>query len=262
MLCDSIKEEDLDNFNLSNYQANIKYDGERIAIIKQDEDIFLLNRSGREKSRIYPEIQEAFKSIKGNFILDGEVVAKDEQFNTLQHRSNLSNPQKIIRARQEIPIKFVAFDILFFAMEDLRGKPLKERLKYLESFKFDFSKNDYLEIAEYNDIEICLDYAKHYNCEGIVIKNMSGTYEGKRSKNWLKLKLFKEAQIRVESYTENPKGIRCEDMYGNAVQISGQQHEEIQDEIDSVGFCDITIQYLEKTKNDRYRFISYKGKAK
>ena len=258
MLCEKMTEEEIPNL-VGEYKANIKYDGERLAVIKKGEDVFLLNRAGREKSFIYPEIYEDFKKVKGDFVLDGEVITTDELFNTLQHRSNLGKREKIEEARTKYPIKYVAFDILFLASEDLRNKPLKQRVEFLNGFK-DEVKDLRIEIVEYGEIKEMLDRAKANDGEGILVKNMNGFYEGRRSKNWLKLKLFKEAEIQINSYTINNAGIRCEDDYGNAVQVSGQQHHEVREILDRVGYCNIVIQYLEKTKlNNRYRFISFKG---
>lgn len=257
MLCESMREEEIDNL-VGDYKANIKYDGERLAVIKHGEDVFLLNRSGREKSFIYPELYEEFKKVKGNFVLDGEVVTTDYLFNTLQHRVNLGKREKIREAITKYPIRYVAFDILFYANEDLRMKPLRERVKVLDGFKNE-TKDLIIDIAEYGDIREMLARAKADDGEGILVKNMNGFYEGRRSKNWLKLKLFKQTEIRVQSYTINNAGIRCEDIFENAVQISGEQHHEVREILDSVGYADIVVQYLEKTKNGRLRFISYKG---
>ena len=257
MLCEKMTEEEIPNL-VGEYKANIKYDGERLAIIKHGEDVFLLNRAGREKSFIYPEIYEDFKKVKGDFVLDGEVLTTDELFNTLQHRSNLGKREKIEEAKTKYPIKYVAFDILFFANEDLRNKPLKQRVEYLNGFKNEV-KDLRIEIVEYGEIKEMLDRAKANDGEGILVKNMNGFYEGRRSKNWLKLKLFKNTDLRISSYTINNAGIRCEDIYENAVQISGNQHYEVKDIIDKIGYADIVVQYLEKTKNGRLRFISYVG---
>lgn len=257
MLCNSITEEELKNLN-GNWKANLKYDGERIIIFKKGDDIFLFNRRGREKSLIYPEVAEELKTIYGDFILDGEIITRDGKFNSLQHRSHLTDKQKIITARENYPITYMIFDILNFDGMDLTTNPLKERIKLLSLFNFDNLKN--IGFVTYEDINNCLDYAKNFDCEGIVIKNMDSTYQHKRSNDWLKLKFFKEDVLRVVRYTENPAGIRCEDEKLNAVQVSGQQHKEVKKAIDEIGFCDITISYLEKTANNRYRFISYKRK--
>lgn len=257
MLCESTREEDLYAFkNEGNWKANIKFDGERIVVIKNNDDVFLLNRAGRIKNQIYPEVIPSIKKIKGNFILDGEVITTNGIFNSLQHRSNLSDKNKIERAKIDYPIKYMVFDLLFFE-KDIRQMPLKERIKLLQD-----NFGDKLNLVEYQEIDVALNFAKEHKLEGIVIKYMPSIYEGKRSKYWIKMKLFKETPFKAISYTINNAGIRVEDNLQNACQISGQQHIEVRNEIDDKGFCDIVIQYLEKTKDERYRFISFKEKAR
>ena len=164
-----------------------------------------------------------------------------------------------MRAKKDYPISYMIFDVLNLDNENLMLNPLKDRIKLLNLFHFD-DLYENIGLVDYEDnIYSCLNYARRNDCEGILIKNMDSLYEHKRSKNWLKLKFFKEDNLRVVRYTENPAGIRCEDKKLNAVQVSGFQHKEVKQAIDEVGFCDITISYLEKTLNNRYRFISYKG---
>ena len=72
-------------------------------------------------------------------------------------------------------------------------------------------------------------------------------------------KLFKETTITITGYTENPKGIRATDSEGNAVQIAGFQSNEVKQKLHQNGYVTIAIQYLQKTKENRFRFISYRG---
>jgi ATP-dependent DNA ligase len=253
MLCESITEPELQSLN-GEYLANIKFDGERILAIKNKDDVFILNRAGRIKNKIYPEIAEQIKELDGDFILDGEIITSDGLFNSLQHRSNLSDLSKIEKARTDYPIKFMVFDILFLNGIDLRHKPLKERINLLQN---NFSAR--LCLVRYQPIDEALSFAKLHKLEGIVIKDMLSVYEGRRSRSWLKLKLFKQADMRAVRYTINNAGLRLEDEGLNAVQCSGNQSDEVKRAIDEKGWCDIVIQYLEKTKDNRYRFISFVG---
>ena len=262
MLCGSITKEELNTLK-GDYQANIKFDGERMIAIKKGKDVFLVNRRGREKSHIYPEITRELKRGDKDFILDGEIITTDGLFNSLQHRVNLSKDYMIKEAEKTYPIKYMVFDVLSVGKNNLINKPLKERIKEWENISFKIVGNEFrVMMCAYESIKECLEYAESTKQEGIVIKNMNGLYEQKRSKNWLKLKFFQETNLRVIQYVENNKGIRVEDEKLNAVQISGKQHLEVKKQIDKKGYCWINIQYLEKTKGDRYRFPSYRGVIK
>jgi len=256
MLCNSTTEEEINRFT-DNWKANIKYDGERIIAVKKGTDVFLINRRGVDKADCYKEVAENLKNIPHDFIVDGEIITNDGKFNSLQHRSHLKDKFKIETAKELYPINYMIFDILSFDEKSFIDLPLKDRIKLLSLIHFE--ELDNVGFVAYEEILPCLETAKEHNCEGIIIKNMDSLYQHRRSNDWLKLKFFKEDVLRVVRYTENPAGIRCEDEKLNAVQCSGQQHIKVKKAIDEVGFCDITISYLEKTANNRYRFISYKG---
>lgn len=256
MLCKSTAKEGSEIFFNSGYKANIKYDGERIIGIKKGKDVFLLNRRGREKSFIYPEVAKDLSTLDFDFIFDGEVITPDGKFNSLQFRVNLSDREKIRKSVIENPVKFMIFDLIKFKEQDLRNKPLRERVNLFSDIDLNDLKS--VEFVAYEDVEKCLKYVEQEELEGIVIKDMNGTYEHRRSNFWLKLKLFKEEKHRFIRFTENPKGIRVEDEELNAIQVAGKNGEIVKRELVEKGFCWIVVQYLEKTKNGRLRFPSFK----
>jgi hypothetical protein len=63
----------------------------------------------------------------------------------------------------------------------------------------------------------------------------------------------------LTKYTPNPAGIRCETDSGIAIQVAGEQHKEVKELLDSKGRCEVFIQYLTKTKDEKYRFPSFRG---
>ena len=259
MLCESIKEEDIKNLN-GNWKANIKFDGDRIIAIKKGKDVFLMSRSGNEKSKVFPEVTRELKKSDDDFIIDGEIITTDGLFNSLQKRSNLSKDYLIKEAEIKIPIRYMVFDVLSYNGKNLTNKPLKERINYWDKITFKIVKpiNIKVMFCQYEDIKECLDYAKTSHQEGIVIKNMDSIYEGKRSQDWKKLKFFNEGELVVTHYTENNGGIRVEDEYGIAVQVE-KDVKKVKEKIDRDGYCEIYIQYLEMTKDNKYRNISYRG---
>lgn len=260
MLCESITKEEIKNLK-GNYKANFKYDGERIIAVKNGTDIFLFNRRGREKSFIYPEIVKELSLSPNSFIIDGEIITYDGVFNSLQKRVNLSDRRKITEQVKNNPVKFMVFDVLNVDGLDVRDKPLQERIR--EWYKISFALEKPFDIkvwfVEFNEIDYLLKIAEEKELEGIVIKNMDSAYQSRRSYDWLKCKNFKETELTLISYTENNAGIRCEDKEGIAVQVAGEQHRAVKKRIDEVGFCKVTIQYLEKTKENKFRFPSFRG---
>ena len=68
-------------------------------------------------------------------VLDGEVVALDEEgrpsFQTLQLRMGLSRPETIRRRATEVPVTYVAFDLLALDGEALLTEPYERRRELL-----------------------------------------------------------------------------------------------------------------------------------
>jgi ATP-dependent DNA ligase len=259
MLCQSIDEETATNLDEQNYQANIKYDGERIMAIVISNDVILVNRRGKICNIHFQEIVDDLKKLP-NCIIDGEVISVNDDFQQLQRRALTKTLSKIPQLQKEVPVKYMVFDVLGIGVGDNKiNLPLRDRIIELQNLFKDLEFK-HTELAEYKSVNELLPIAQEQKREGLVVKNLNGKYDcNKRSDNWKKLKFFNEIDIIVTKYTQNPKGIRVEDDEGNACQIAGEQHKEVKDLIDNEGKAEITIQYLsqnEETK--RYRFPSFK----
>lgn len=99
--------------------------------------------------------------------------------------------------------------------------------------------------------------------EGIIIKDLEGTYKNNRNNNYLKLKFFQEIEVWVTKLIKNPAGIRVSDDTEKYIcQIAGKQSQEVEREILEKGKALINIQYLTKTENGFLRFPSFRGLVK
>src|ERR1051325_4896797 len=98
------------------------------------------SRNGNEKTAQFPdivaEISTWLKKIKAPLVIDGEIVALDEElrpagFQRLQHRIHVTvpgfNSKKKILPPNEQPAAFIAFDLLREGDEDLRNMSLIDR---------------------------------------------------------------------------------------------------------------------------------------
>jgi len=260
MLCESIAtEQELSKyFNNLNYKGNFKFDGERVMACKKGEDIILFNRRGNIITYKFSEVVKALSLIKSDFMIDGEVISFDNDFTKLQSRALTKDKVKIAELEKTIPVKFMIFDILSIGEKIIMKEPLKQRLCYLQELLAE-NKDNHLEMCAYGDIKSLLSLAIEKEGEGIIVKDMNGSYENKRSKNWYKYKLFKEMTITITGFSDNPKGIRATDDLGNAVQIAGFQSNEVKQKLEQEGCATISVQYLAKTKDNRLRFPSFRG---
>jgi DNA ligase-1 len=106
-----------------------KYDGIRAQAHKRGETVRLYSRTFSEISRAFPEVIAALQMQHGDFILDGEIVARRDgrvlPFRYLQPRLQRVDPSAELQA--EIPVTFVAFDLLADGAAFLIDQPLVER---------------------------------------------------------------------------------------------------------------------------------------
>jgi ATP-dependent DNA ligase len=262
-LCESCQDEkQLSEFNRDKWKANIKFDGVRCLAIKKDGEVILVSRGNNILSYKFREVVKALLLLNGNFIIDGEIVNMDNSvggnFTLLSKRVHTKDRNKLLALEKTIPVKLMVFDILSLNDKFLKNEMLKDRLVFLNELLKE-NTDEHLEKVVYDDIDVLLKEAKERKGEGIVIKNMEGIYESKRSKNWYKYKLFKETTITITGFTENNAGIRVTDDDDNAIQISGRQSDEVKQILESVGYATINIQYFTQSKEGKYRFPSYRG---
>ena len=197
-------------FTKDGWLFELKYDGARVVAVKNpDGSARLVARSGRDVTLVYPEIARAVRHLPvSECAIDGEVVALDERgrasFERLQPRFR-SDPQP--RAEIDIPVVFYAFDALAAAGHDLRGAPLAARKEILRHFvpRLGFVRfTDHVE----REGEALLEAARANELEGVVAKRSDSRYEsGRRSKNWLKVKLPRSALLAIVGFTKG-KGAR------------------------------------------------------
>src|SRR5581483_4410741 len=132
----------------------------------------LLSRRGSSISSQYPAVAaELARRLGGQLVLDGEIVALDEDarpsFHRLAHRMHLSNPEDIRRADASIPVVYYVFDLLYLDGYDLRGTPLEERRALLDQL---FDPSPRLRLLEcFPEVgEIAYEAVLDHGLEGIV----------------------------------------------------------------------------------------------
>jgi bifunctional non-homologous end joining protein LigD len=194
-----------------------KYDGIRaIAAVEpggRTEGVLLLSRLGNEKSMQFPGLVRAlaaFGQARGRpFVLDGEVVALDANgdpagFQQLQGRIHVTSG-----AAADESAAFIAFDVLRDGDDDLRDLPLVERRARLERL-FEGSRSSIVRLGEHvrGDGEAMWERAKAQGWEGLIAKRAASPYRtGRRSPDWMKLKLVVTQEFVVGGWTE-PRGAR------------------------------------------------------
>ncbi|MDQ4065148.1 MAG: DNA ligase, partial [Actinomycetota bacterium] len=113
-----------------------KWDGVRALATCGVEETMLVSRNGRDVTATYPELAKLHDRVVAiDAIVDGEIVAMHQgrpSFERLQSRINLQNPHDIERMRKQIPVTFVAYDLLYLDGRSLLKEPIEERKRLLD----------------------------------------------------------------------------------------------------------------------------------
>ena len=142
----------------------------------------------------FPEVLDAARRLPHEVVLDGEVLAvrpdgRPSPFALLQRRlGRKSVPQAL---QKEVPVRFVAYDVLYLDGEPLYRKPLGERRAALEriGLRGVLGVSPLREAPDKAAAEALFDAARERGNEGLMFKRRDAPYEfGKRGQAWLKLK--------------------------------------------------------------------------
>jgi DNA ligase-1 len=137
MLAHPIKETELAEINLDEFQVELKWDGIRVQVVKSHGKVVLYTRTGDDINGTFPDLVTAVEDIKADsFVLDGELLAMENgavaPFQHLQQRLN----RKTVTAKMldEYPAHIRLYDMLVDGGEDLRTQTLELRRKSLEAW--------------------------------------------------------------------------------------------------------------------------------
>lgn len=195
------------------YLYELKLDGARLVAHKDGGHVRLFYRSGREATGSFPELARALSLHPGDrFVLDGEVVHFDEggrpNFSRMSTRFSAHRGPDVERARAEVPVVYLVFDLLEFEGEDLRGIPLRTRKTLLrEVVRGDGRVVALSHIEERGDR--LLAFCEEQGLEGIVAKRASSRYVHGPDKtlDWAKIKRAADDDFVVVGFTKG-KGNR------------------------------------------------------
>lgn len=167
---------------------DVKLDGVRAQAFIDTTGTVLLNRSGTERTHTYPELIASAPRTDVDVILDGEIVARTGKFEDIARRDKQSRPGDVARGIREIPVCFLAFDILHHGEQDLTRMPYRARRLLLESFMAEHSNTHWGATIVSNDPSL-LTHVASIGMEGIIAKRAESRYRAGRSKDWLKYKV-------------------------------------------------------------------------
>jgi bifunctional non-homologous end joining protein LigD len=180
----------------------VKWDGIRAILFCDHGHVALQGRNGTDFTPRYPEVREPARRLGARrVILDGEVVAFDEQgrpsFERLQSRMHLASDSAVRRRMKDIPVNYVAFDLLYVDGRTTTSLGYEERRELLDALDVE---GDAWRAPAYHRGEgrALLAATRELGIEGIVAKRLDSTYEtGRRSPAWVKIKNVCEQDVVI-----------------------------------------------------------------
>jgi DNA ligase-1 len=174
-----------------------KYDGIRAQAHVDGATVRLYSRTLDEITHGYPDVVAALCGLGAGLVLDGELLAVDparprraRPFTALQRRLGRKAPSAEVMA--EVPVAFVAYDVLAAGAELVIREPYSARRSRLESL---FWREKGAFLAPYcfastaDEVDAAFERARLAGNEGIIVKDPAAPYTpGRRGKSWVKLK--------------------------------------------------------------------------
>jgi DNA ligase 1 len=170
-----------------------KYDGIRCQLHKFDGRMALYSRDLKDITATFHDIADAARALSHDVIFDGELLAmrgdKVLPFAELQRR--LGRREHDLFMREEVPVRFIVFDMLWKDGAGLLHAPLRERRKGLERLALppEFQLARITPVRSIEEIERAFAAARARSNEGLMVKAPESPYSpGRRGLAWVKLK--------------------------------------------------------------------------
>ena len=199
-----------DPFDDPEWLFEIKWDGYRAVAFIAQRKVRLVSRNQNDLTAQYSELQSIPSFIKAETaVLDGEIATLDEQgrssFSLMQQRTGIRSGGRRTGSRQDIPVLYYVFDLLYLDGYDLRRVTLEERKELLAKITIPEGPVGYSD--HFPQGKALFDVAKKKGLEGILAKRRSSVYEERRTREWLKIKITQTLDCVIGGYTD-PEGSR------------------------------------------------------
>ncbi len=187
-----------------------KWDGFRVLIFRDEEEILIQSRDEKPLNRYFPEVIETLRAqLPLRCALDGELVIANQSgldFDALQLRLHPAASRVKLLA-QQTPASIVFFDLLCEGDLDLCSEPFQSRRKRLEALLS--SANAPLHITPATkESAVAADWFKRFEgagLDGVMAKPSLGLYEPDK-RVMLKIKHERDCDCVVAGFRWHKKG--------------------------------------------------------
>ena len=174
----------------------VKWDGYRALGYVRGGEARLVSRNDNDLTARFPEVAKALEKAARSpeCVVDGEVCALDEQ-----GRPSFSAMQQ---GKSGTQIIYAVFDVLEVDAITVTDLPLEERRERLEALLDERQRT--VQISDFfDDGEALYEAALEQGLEGVMAKRKGSRYlEGKRTRDWLKIKTHHRQEFVICGYTK------------------------------------------------------------
>lgn len=183
---------------IAEFLVEYKWDGIRAQAMRRNGEVALWTRGEELVTDRYPEVAAAIGLLPDGTVLDGELLPRRHgvvlPFAALQKR--IGRKHVTPRILDEIPVTFLAFDLLEAGGTDLRDQPLRVRRSRLETLLGMVGQTDHLGLSpalvlrDWTHAAETRARCRANQAEGLMIKRWDSTYQvGRVRGDWWKWKI-------------------------------------------------------------------------
>lgn len=251
-------------FDNKEFVLTTKIDGSRIIAMKDNGKVSFWTRQGQKYEGLVDLEKELLECTDDNFVFDGEIVAIDTDLeNTYKNTMKLSRTKEL----EKHGLKMLVFDYMSIANFKAQKCPIDYSTRRAQlSAIFDLNCFKYFELLPIlykgtdtsKIIEILNEQVAAKN-EGVMLNICNAPYHFGRTRDLLKIKLFKDCDLIITGFEEGTNklqgtlGVLILDYKGNELRcgsgFSDEQRKEIWENRDQYLGKIAEIKYFEETKN-------------
>ncbi len=199
-------------FDSDEHLFEIKWDGTRALLFRDETELRLLNRRRAVLTDRYPEHQ-GWDALPPGTVLDGELVvlrAGLPDFGALLSREQVRRPARAAVLARSHPATYAVFDLLYLDHLPLLDRPLAERRERLAEL-IDGRSLPALILSEgiTGDGSAYFERCVDAGLEGVVAKRLTSRYRpGERTDAWQKIKRSERLLCAVVGFSMRGEEIR------------------------------------------------------
>jgi len=185
--------------DLTRWSYQLKLDGYRAIAFKTGGRLHLRSRNDNDFTQRYPAVLRGLAKMPDETVIDGEVVALDED-----GRPSFNALQNLVPGT---PLVYYVFDVMVLDGRDVTGETLEKRQALLEKKVLPALAEPVRYAGELKaDLRDLIHSVKTQGLEGLVAKRRNSSYEpGVRSGAWMKMRVNRGQELVIGGYTIGTK---------------------------------------------------------